>query len=290
MSEPDTHLPGGNIPHGRVRKWLHEPLVHFVAAGLVLFVAGELRHTNDDASRIVVTPQREARLATRYSMQFGSAPDAATLAQLVERDTEEEILFRRGVALGLDRDDEIVRRRVVQKMQFLLHDLNAPPEPSEADLRVFFDAHVARYATPARATFSHVYFSAEEGDEAARTRAREALDRIAHGVSAVSLGDPFPDLHHFSVYDAEQVQRLFGRSEFASAVFSAPHARWMGPYRSSYGWHLLHVEARQVAQQPTLTEVHDRVRTDLLLDAQARMNVAAFSSLASEYRVVRANL
>lgn len=274
----------------RFRQWLREPLLHFVVAGFVLFLASELRPPGEETSRIVITPQREGRLATRFAMQFGAPPDPATLAQLVEQDVEEEMLFRRGVELGLDREDEIVRRRIVQKMEFLLNDVNAPAEPGEAELSAFYDSHAERYVTPERATFSHIFFSAERGEHDARQRASDALNRIAHGASVATLGDPFPDLFHFSGYEAGQVERLFGRNEFASAVFAAPVGRWMGPYRSSYGWHLLSVEARQPAAQPALAEVRDRVRTDFLLDAQARMNEDAFNRLAREYTVVRANL
>jgi peptidyl-prolyl cis-trans isomerase C len=283
-------IDGEGMSQGRLRQWLREPLVHFIAAGFVLFVVSEMRPPSEQASRIVITPQREARLATRFAMQFGAPPDPATLAQLVERDVEEEMLFRRGVALGLDRDDEIVRRRIVQKMEFLLNDVSAPAEPSEAELLAFFDSRAERYATPDRATFSHVFFSAEKGERVARQRAGDALNRIAQGAGAATLGDPFPDLYHFSAYETGQVERLFGQNEFASAVFSAPTARWMGPYRSSYGWHLLYVETRRPAAQPVLAEVRDRVRTDFLLDAQARMNEAAFSRLANEYTVVRVKL
>jgi peptidyl-prolyl cis-trans isomerase C len=283
-------IDGEAMSQGRLRQWLREPLLHFIAAGFILFVASEIQPPSEEVSRIVITPQREARLANRFAMQFGAPPDPATLAQLVDRDVEEEMLFRRGVALGLDRDDEIVRRRIVQKMEFLLNDVNAPAEPSEAELLAFFNSHAERYATPDRATFSHVFFSAENGESAARQRAGDALNRIAQGASVAALGDPFPDLYHFSAYETGQVERLFGRNEFASAVFAAPTARWMGPYRSSYGWHLLYVQTRRPAAQPVLAEVRDRVRTDFLLDAQARTNDDAFSRLASEYTVVRTKL
>ncbi|MFC4311905.1 peptidyl-prolyl cis-trans isomerase [Steroidobacter flavus] len=274
-----------------IRHWLREPLLHFVVAGFVLFVASELRGTaGQDDARIVVTPEREARLATRYAMQFGAPPDATKMAQLVDDEIQEEILFRRGIELGLDRDDEIVRRRIVQKMQFLLEDLSAPAEPSETELNAFFDKHAERYTTPARASFTHVYFSLQQGETKARSRAQAALTRLEHGVDPMQVGDPFPDLYHFATYESEQVRRLFGNSEFASAVFSAPSTRWVGPYRSSYGWHLLKVDARQDAARPTLAEVRDRVRTDFLLDAQARTNQAALSALASEYQVVRTKL
>jgi peptidyl-prolyl cis-trans isomerase C len=270
------------------RTLVREPLVHFILAGLVLFIAGEVHRTRVDAYRIVVTPEREAHLAARYELQFGMQPNAETLARLVERDVEEEMLFRRGLALELDADDEIVRRRIVQKMRFLLEDVNAPSEPSDADLSAYYQAHAAQYAAPARVTFSHVYFSSEEGEPTARARASRALALLSIGKAQMSeLGDPFPDRSHISAYEPEQVYRLFGRTEFSDAALSAPLHRWIGPYRSAYGWHLVRVNARIEAQHLDLATVRDRVRTDYLLDAQARTNATAFKALAGEFTVIR---
>lgn len=271
-----------------LRRVLREPVVHFIVVGFVLFFAGEIHRRQVDINRIVVTPQREAHLATRYELQFGAPPDRQTLTQLVERDIEEEILFRRGLALELDKDDEIVRRRIVQKMQFLLQDLTAPSEPSEAEIAAYYGAHADRYARPAQVTFSHVYFAGDAGEDVARARAANALELLASGkVRAGDVGDPFPDRHHFSAYEPEQVYRLFGRTQFSDATWSAPPERWMGPYRSGYGWHLIHVDARSPARQQELAVVRERVRTDYLLDAQTRSNATAFNELASEFTVVR---
>lgn len=265
-----------------LRAWLREPLVHFIAAGLVLFIAGEVHRAHVDAHRIVVTPEREAHLAARYELQFGARPDERTLALLVKRDVEEEMLFRRGIALELDKDDEIVRRRIVQKMRFLLEDLSAPVEPSDAELSAYYQLHAARYAAPVRLTFSHVYFAADE------ERAARALQLLSSGKKQASdLGAPFPDQYHFSGYEPEQMYRLFGRTEFSEAALSAPLGRWVGPYRSAYGWHLVRVDARSEPQTLQLASVRDRVRTDYLLDAQARTNATAFNALAREYAVVR---
>src|SRR5690242_17102463 len=133
-----------------IRRTLREPLLHFVVAGFVLFLAGEAHRRETDPLRIVVTPEREARLVNRYVLQFGSPPEAATRAALVDREIEEEMLFRQGLALGLDRNDELVRRRIVQKMQFLLEDVSPPAEPADAELRAFYSLHADRYTTPAR--------------------------------------------------------------------------------------------------------------------------------------------
>jgi hypothetical protein len=267
------------------RKLLGEPLVHFVVLGLALFFGGEIHRRAADPYRIVITPLREALLAKRYELQFGVAPDAEQMGQLVERDIHEEILFRQGLVLGLDKDDEIVRRRVVQKMQFLLDDRHAPEEPTEVQLASYYKEHVARYGQPARVTFSHIFFSAEKGP--APDRAREALDKLSTGgADPASLGDPFPDLYHFAAYEPEQVYRLFGHTQFADAAFTVPVHRWVGPYESSYGWHLIRVDDRQASVRQTLADVRERVRTDYLLDRQKSANVASFDEVAREFTVV----
>jgi peptidyl-prolyl cis-trans isomerase C len=316
-------------------RWLREPMLHFLVAGLVLFIVGEIHRKQADPYRIVLTPQREAQLANRYALQFGGPPEAGVRAALVEQDLEDEILYRQGLALGLDKNDELVRRRIVQKMQFLLEDLNAPAEPTDEDLSAYYASHVDRYTAPARVTFSHIYFSSEGGAENARARAVRALDalmgdesgsealnrRAAQIPSAerraarsrdlsrpsieilsrdeilsrpaiegfrADIGDPFPDLSHFSAHDPAQVRRLFGETEISAAAFSAPLRRWVGPYRSSYGWHLIYVDRRSESARKAFAVVRDKVRTDFLLDAQARANRAAFSHLAREFTVVRA--
>jgi peptidyl-prolyl cis-trans isomerase C len=272
-----------------IRKALREPLLHFVVAGFVLFVAGQAHRRETDPLRIIVTPEREAQLVNRYALQFGTPPDAATRAALVDREIEEEMLFRQGLALGLDRKDELVRRRVVQKMQFLLEDVSPPAEPVEAELRTFYSLHAGRYTTPARVTFSHVYFSSERGEEFARARALQTLkDLGTDGRHPEEPGDPFPDLSHFAAYDAKQVHRLFGPTEMTDAAFSAPPGRWVGPYESVYGWHLLYVDSRQDSERQTFAAVRDKVRTDYLLDAQDRANRQAMRQLAREFTVVRA--
>jgi peptidyl-prolyl cis-trans isomerase C len=270
---------------------LREPLFHFVILGLLLFLAGRAYQTRTDVYRIEVTPAHVAQLARSYALQFGTPPDAATLEQLIQDDLRDEMLFRQGRALKLDQDDEIVRRRVVQKEQFLIQNLHAPAEPTETDLAAWYAAHVDRYAAPSRAGFSHIYFAVGPGgDAAARARAQGALARIPAGVTrGPERGDPFPDLYDFSAFEPEQVERLFGRTEFAQAVFTAPTGRWSGPFRSAYGWHLLYVAARDAPTRPPLAAVRERVRSDYLQGAQDRANAAAFEQIARRFTVVRAD-
>mgnify|MGYP001555650397 CR=1 FL=1 len=268
---------------------LKEPLFHFALAGSALFIAGRFYQEQTSVYRIVETPAHTAQIANEYALQFGSQPDAPTLKALVQRDLHDEILFRQGLAMGLDKDDEIVRRRVVQKMQFLLQDLHPPAEPTDAELTAFYNAHKDRYVQPAHVTFSHIYFtSGSGGPDAAKKRAETILAKLPAGTTrAPDLGDPFPDLYDFSNYDVEQVSRLFGHTPFADALFKAPVGKWSGPFRSAYGWHLIYIDARKSDEQPPLSKVRDAVRTDYLQDAQDKANHAAFADLARQYTIVR---
>lgn len=295
MSVGETHMAArrGAVP-GRaaaarrlVLRLLREPLVHFAVAGVALFAAGRIYQSQNSLYRIVVTPRHVQQLASDYALQFGGPPDTGTLAALVRRDVHDEILYREGLALKLDQDDEIVRRRVVQKMQFLMQDLNAPPEPSEAQLAAYYRAHASRYVAPPQATFSHIYFSTDRGPDAL-ARAKAVLKSLSDATTrAPGRGDPFPDLYDFSAYEPEQVTRLFGRTPFSLAVFAVEPGHWAGPFRSGYGWHLLYVDARRPAALPPLAKVRDQVRTDYLQDAQDRANQAAFDRLAQRFTVVR---
>jgi len=272
-----------------LRRLGSEPLVHFLIAGSVLFAGGELYRRHTDIYRIEVSPRHVEQLANGYALQFGAKPDAATRDELIRRDVHDEMLYRQGLALKLDRDDEIVRRRVIQKMQFLMQDLNAPAEPTTAQLGAYYQAHAAKYAVPAKVSFSHIYFSADRGgDAAARAKALQVLKALPSTLTrAPDRGDPFPDLYDFSSFEPAQVARLFGDTPFAQAVFAAPVGAWSGPYRSGYGWHLIRIADRQAPSQPPLAAVREAVRDDYLADAQGASNALAFDKLAARFQVVR---
>jgi hypothetical protein len=202
----------------------------------------------------------------------------------------EEILYREGLRLGLDRDDEIVRRRIVQKAQFLLQDTVAPAEPGATQLDAYFRQHASRYVAPVRTSFSHVFVAADAGESAGRQRAQAILARLKPASPrAPAAGDPFPDRYDFADYDPQQTERLFGASEFTRAVPQAPMGRWSGPFRSAFGWHLLYVAARQPAHTLTLDAARDQVRADYLREAQAQANARAYAELARRYTVIRSD-
>jgi hypothetical protein len=292
--EPRTDVRRPPIaPTLRVRGWggmlLREPLVHFFAAGLVLFAAFEHHRAATDLYRIEVTPERVNQLVAGYRAEFGGPPSARRVDELVDHYVDDEVLYREGLARKLDRDDEIVRRRVVQKMQFLQQDLAAPAEPTEAELAAYYQAHRADYATPAAVGFSHVYFAdVAGGPDAARRRAQAVLAGLSDAiVRAPERGDSFPDLYDYAGFSPDAVRRLFGDSELSRQLFVLPPGRWAGPFRSSYGWHLVRVQSVEPSRIPPFEAVRTGVRDALVASRQAAANRDSFQALRARFTVVR---
>src|SRR6186713_1691045 len=149
-----------------MKKLLKEPLLHFLILGALIFALNTWRDAarpaKIESAHIEVTAAVIERLRAGYERQFGQAPDETEMRGLVEAHIREEVLCREALALGLDRDDTIVRRRMAQKMEFLTQDIATAVAPDEASLEKFFAQHAERYAKPAQVSFRHVYFSSEK--------------------------------------------------------------------------------------------------------------------------------
>ena len=277
----------------RLRTLAREPFFHFVALGLLIFLARGLLDGTPEQYRITIGPEDVRRIATGYEWQFGRPPTAGELSHLVERHIEEEILYREGVAMGLDVGDEIVRRRVVQKLQFLQEDTTLPPEPDDAALEVFHARRAVRYAEPARVTLRHLYFSPDTGgSRAAYRRAADMAASLQEGPAREppAGADPFPGRDRYVALDGRGLSRAFGQSELSSAAFALTPGAWHGPLRSGYGWHLVYVEQIDPGRDRPLAEVREEVRADYLDEQRAEMNTAALAAIKEKYVVVREDL
>ena len=263
-------------------KLIREPLVYFLVAGAALFLATE-RFGGDGDARIIVTEAERARLSDQWQAQMGRPPSSEELAALVEQWVREEVYYREAVAMGLDDNDVIIRRRLAQKLTFLTEDLAASGEPTEAELADYYAEHADRYAEPERFTFSHAYFSTERRS-AAEADARQALEALDG--DAVPAGDPFMLQRSYVDRSQREIAELFGR-EFAAELVELDSGRWLGPVRSAYGWHLVRVESRREPRQPALAEVAPRVAADLQQTRRREASEAFYQTLRERYQVVQ---
>ncbi|MGH0033681.1 MAG: peptidyl-prolyl cis-trans isomerase [Myxococcota bacterium] len=272
-----------------MRRLLREPLVQFLAIGLAIFALASLWGAREPVAddRIVVTEERVAQLQDAFAKQWRRPPSQDELRGLVDGYVREEALYREGVRMGLDRDDTIIRRRVAQKLSFLVEDLLLPPDPSDADLEAYLERERERFVLPGRVSFEHVYFSESRRGEAAAADARRVLAELRASADgdASDRGDPFMLGHRHEGVTRADVEGDFGPG-FAAALLDLGVGAWQGPVRSAYGLHLVRVSERTPPVPPVLSEVRGGVLAAWLDDHRRRANEDAIARIVERYDVV----
>ncbi len=284
------------MPDSRFGRFVRDPLFVFLAIGIAVFALDRVAGGVLDAEgrSIVVTRAQVIRLADLWSAQIGRLPTAAELDSLVEDHIREEILVREAARMGLEQDDTIVRRRLAQKMSFLIEDTVVTDAVSDTDLEAYFQEHAERYGEPRRYTLRHVYVSPDRrgSDEEAMSAATEILERLrAEGDDAAPentlwrrLGDPFMLRREYGRRTAEDLAELFGGA-FVDALDALPLGEWAGPVESAYGYHVVRLSTRTEAQPAVFEDVRRRVLDDAQRDARDAANRVAHERLRERYRV-----
>ena len=281
-SETDS----GGTPPDRIPRWLRDPLVVFVLLGIGVFALDGWRAGGETARPVIeITPDEVERLRARWIAQWGREPTGDELQTLVDEAVDEEILYREAQRLGLDRDDAIVRRRLAQKLTFILEDAGATGPPSQAEVEEYYARRAERYRRPRRTTFDHVFLSGDSRTDPAGDAT--ALLGELRGVDDDGwrrLGDPFMLARSYADRSDQEIAGLFGRV-FADAVSRLPRGDWNGPVESTYGAHLVRVNRRTASRVPALAEVRDRVLADLREDRRRDHSLAAYQELRDTYEV-----
>jgi hypothetical protein len=284
----------GSAASGRWRARLsraaREPFLHFIVLGALLFALNEYLEARANFARITITRDDVAGIITNYRLQYGVTPAGEQLQSLIDQFVREQVFYHEAQRLGLDKNDEIIRRRLVQKYEFLQQDLGIAHEPSQAQLLTYFNAHAAQYLAPAKLTFTHVYFSPDtHGDDAARSAAQRLRTQlVTWGASrAAAQGDAFPGSTDYAALTQADVARVFGSGELTEQIFKLPVGEWSAPLRSGLGWHLVYVNAVQAARVASFDEVADAVRRDYLDAERSRHNAEAFAKLERSFTIVR---
>ena len=261
-----------------MRAWHKEPLLHFLIAGSLLFAAHAWlnRGPEDEADVIRITAAEVEWLAGIWARQRQRAPDEAELRSIVADYVKEQLLAREALALGLDVDDTIVRRRLAQKMRFLVEDTLRLAEPSEEALRVLYDADAGRYATPERLSFTQIFFRNESA-------ARQGLQDLATR-SAADLGDATLLESDYVAVDAREVASALG-PDFASQVLELAPGAWHGPIASTYGFHLVQITERLAAEPRPFEEVRAQVLEQWQYTERAKAEERFFAALLAKYEL-----
>ncbi len=284
------------MQHARFRRWarfaLREPLVHFLLLGAAIYAAAALARPAAEANRndrITVTAGQIRWLGTSWQRKWNRPPTQEELSGLVEELVRETVLYREALAMGLDQDDTIIRRRLVQKLEFLSQDLVATVPPTEQELRAWFAERGERYRAPALTTFTHVFVDPDRRGERTLADAEAVAARLRTlgppGENTASLGDPFLLQAYYPERSEREIAKLFG-SEFAREVSRLEPGAWHGPLLSGYGPHLVWVEAHSPSEPAEFAAVRERVRRDWERERRRVFEEDFYARLRARYEIV----
>jgi len=289
-----------------LQRILREPLLHFLIAGGLLFGffswihRGAAQHASgktivvDKATLLNYLQYRNKAFKPDFFEDQLNSMNAGQLEELANQYVDEELLYREAKSLGLEEGDDVIRQRLVQKMNFLIEDLaDTSGNPSDEDLAEYLKKNQAQYRIDPSVTFTHVFADTEKhGDKGAR----ELADRLkvqlnsAHALfnDAPQFGDRFPFLQNYVERTLDYVTTHFGK-EFAEEIqrLMPSQAQWLGPIRSMYGYHLVLLTARSEGRVPELREIKTQVEQDWLRDRKEKARLQALHELASQYTIER---
>jgi peptidyl-prolyl cis-trans isomerase C len=273
---------------------MREPLLQFLLVGAALFLLYHFVAPPRPAaqgSRIELSQDDLKQIEVAWESNWQRPPTPAEWRDLVEAQVREQVLYREALAMGLDQGDVIVRRRMGQKLDFLLDDAASLRDPNPAELEAWFRANASQFIVRGRATFCHVYFSPDVKGPQAAARITRALAALKGRTSCASsriagLGDRFPDQDYYAEWSPDQVANVFG-TEFSKSLFKLPPGRWQGPVLSGLGMHLVLLETLEPDRIPRYDEVdHGKVEAAWVDARRAEAKRKAYETIRAKYKVV----
>jgi len=272
-------------------KFLREPLVHFLVIGAALFVLYGVmgQQEGEEKERAITITSGEINwLTDAWQKRWNRPPTAEERDGLIQQYLREMILYREAVAMDLDKDDTVIRRRLAQKLEFLTQDLISPQPATKGELQSYFEAHIDRYQAPDLITLTHVFFDPDKrGNRTlkdAETIKTKLIALKQPPRDARSFGDPFMLQSYFPERSESELLKLFG-SGFARSVFELAPKQWHGPVLSGYGTHLVYVHDRLESEPPTFAEVEAQVRQEWESDKRKQLNEQFVASMIARYDV-----
>ncbi|MBK8869749.1 MAG: peptidyl-prolyl cis-trans isomerase [Elusimicrobia bacterium] len=273
-----------------MKQILKEPLLHFSVLGAGLFVAFLLVRPADGVGapeKIIITQGQQASMVENFTLTRQRAPTPEEWAGLIRARVREEVYYREALALGLDKDDLIIRRRLQQKMEFISEDNAALADPDDAELNAFLQAHPELFPVEQRTSFRHVYLNPQKRGARLARDAEKLLARLNQaGATAdlLAVGDPLMLPPSFDALKTGEIESQFGHP-FAVALGELPLARWRGPLESVYGSHLVFVIARQEGRPSALAEIRDAVRREWESVRRREANEEFYQDILKRYSV-----
>jgi hypothetical protein len=273
-----------------MKRVLREPLLHFLLLGTAIFAAYGLvsKRSSDEPGKIVISAGQVAAMTEGFTRTWRRPPTDEEIEGLIRDRVQEEVYCREAMALGLDKDDTIIRRRLRQKIEFVSDDVAALAEPTDDELSVFLRMHVDTFRVQRQFTFSQVYLNPERhGENLVRDTAHlfAQLQHAGAQADLAELGDSFLLEHKFQSLPRSEVVKQFGE-KFAAKLGELSPGQWQGPVESGYGVHLVCISERTEGRVPELAEVRDAVRREWANARRLEANEKFYQELLKRYVVI----
>lgn len=269
-----------------MKKLLKEPLTHFLLFGLALFALyGIVNKENDDANTIVIDDYDMKNIIASWEMQWKRLPTDEELKSLIQQNIKQEIFYQEALKMNLDHNDEIIKRRLAQKMQFLSNDLATITEPSEEDLKDFYEKNTENYFSPYSYSFYQIIFSPDQRKDPKK----DALG-VKHKIKTndpkqiQNQGDTMPFPYFFKDTDAIELQRQLGNN-FSKELENLPTDQWLGPIKSGFGYHLVYITDKILPQKPEFEAIRNELVRDLEYSNQQKLDQLIFEELKKRYEI-----
>ncbi len=273
-----------------MKKILREPLFYFLMLGVFFFALFQLVSDEgfgdpNQLEKIVVSKGRIQALKLSFEKVWQRPPGQKELNGLIQSFIKEEVMYREALALGLDQDDPIVRRRLSQKLEFLFEDLTALEEPDDSELQAYLDANPEAYRQPSRYNFQQVYLNTSQRGPGVESDAKDLLARLrAEDIDAASAGDSLMLKRYFVNETDRDIERALGR-QFLDGLVAVPSGSWQGPVVSGFGLHLVYIHERIDGEIPELSAARDQVFRDWSSEQRKETNQQIYQNLRKRYEV-----
>ncbi len=260
---------------------LREPLIHFLLAGLAIFIFSAWRgEPVDPASRTITIGEKDvSRLTAVFAQTWQRAPRPDEIDAMIREDIKDEVYAREAIRLGLDQEDPIIRRRLRAKMEFLATSAVDAAQPEEAVLAAWLAQHREQYTVGTAFSFDHIYLGQDGAGSAQAIR-----EAIARGADWAQAGRPLSIAASFEKTSREQIANDFG-PEFADAVRKTKPGNWRGPIASGFGWHLVRVRTVTLGEPARFADVRQEVENDWRAATRAAREAKAYQTLLDSYTV-----
>ena len=269
-----------------MKKILKEPFLHFICIGIGLFILyGLVNQKEDSKNTIIINDFDVSNLISTWEMQWKRQPTEQELKKLINLNVKQEVFYQESLKMNLDHNDEIIKRRLAQKMQFLSNDIASIMKPTDEDLNEYLEEHQDKYLTPYTYSFYQIIFSPDDRENHQKD-ALEVLKQFSNATidEMKSKGDDLPFNYHFKTINANELALKFG-GRFPEMLVSQELNKWVGPIASGFGAHLVYVIERIEPRLPELADIKKAVTRDFEYDYQKELDENIYQELKKQYDI-----